>query len=51
MFAWGCDDPAKRQLSVAELTARPLPEGLRCYTPAVHVAAFVQPPWLSALPG
>ncbi len=51
VFAWGCDDPAKRQLSVAELTARPLPEGLRCYTPAVHVAAFVQPPWLAALTG
>jgi spermidine synthase len=49
VFAWGCDDPAKRRLSVAELAARPLPEGLRCYTPAVHVAAFVQPPWLSAL--
>ena len=51
VFAWGCDDPAKRQLSVAELAARPLPEGLRCYTPAVHVASFVQPPWLAALTG
>ncbi len=50
-FAWGCDDPAKRELSIAELMARSLPEGLRCYTPAVHVAAFVQPPWLSAMSG
>jgi spermidine synthase len=51
VFAWGSDDPAKRSLSPAELTARPLPEGLRCYTPAVHAAAFVHPPWLTALPG
>jgi spermidine synthase len=51
VFAWGCDDPARRRLPVAELAARPLPEGLRCYTPAVHVAAFVQPPWLAALFG
>jgi spermidine synthase len=51
VFAWGSDDPAKRSLSPAELAARPLPEGLRCYTPAVHAAAFVHPPWLTALPG
>jgi spermidine synthase len=51
VFAWGCDDPVRRQLSLAALAARPLPEGLRCYTPAMHVAAFVQPPWLSALSG
>jgi spermidine synthase len=51
VFAWGSEDPAKRSLSPAELTARPLPEGLRCYTPAVHAAAFVHPPWLTALPG
>ncbi len=47
VFAWGCDDPAKRRLSAAELAARPCPKGLRCYTPAVHAAAFVHPPWLS----
>jgi spermidine synthase len=51
VFAWGCDDPAKRKLSLTELAARPLPEGLRCYTPAVHGAAFVHPPWLTALSG
>jgi len=48
VFAWGSDDPAKRRLCPAELAARPLPDGLRCYTPAVHVAAFVHPPWLTA---
>jgi spermidine synthase len=48
VFAWGSDDPGKRRLSPAELAARPVPEGLRCYTPAVHAAAFVHPPWLSA---
>ena len=47
-FAWGSDDPVKRRLSPAQLAARPVPEGLRCYTPAVHAAAFVHPPWLSA---
>jgi spermidine synthase len=51
VFAWGSDDPAKRRLSPAQLGARPLPEGLRCYTPAVHAAAFVHPPWLTAAPG
>jgi spermidine synthase len=50
VFAWGCDDPAKRWLGRAELATRPLPVGLRCYTPAVHVAAFVHPPWLTAAP-
>jgi spermidine synthase len=50
VFAWGCDDPARRRLSVPELSARPVPEGLRCYTPEVHVAAFVHPPWLTAPP-
>ena len=48
-FGWGCDDPARRQLSAAALDARPRPEGLRCYTPAVHAAAFVHPPWLDAI--
>ena len=47
VFAWGSDDPAKRRLSAAELAARTCPAGLRCYTPAVHAAAFVHPPWLA----
>jgi spermidine synthase len=48
VFAWGCDDPARRALSAAELATRPVPQDLRCYTPAVHVAAFVHPPWMTA---
>jgi spermidine synthase len=49
-FAWACDDPGKRALGAGDLGARPLPAGLRCYTPAVHAAAFVHPPWLAAPP-
>jgi spermidine synthase len=48
VFAWACDDPARRTLSVAELATRPVPEDLRCYTPAVHAASFVHPPWMMA---
>ena len=47
VFAWACDDPAKRRLSAGELATRPAPEHLRCYTPEVHAAAFVHPPWMS----
>ncbi len=48
VVAWACDDPARRRLGVAELAARPYPAGLRCYSPAIHAAAFVHPPWLTA---
>lgn len=48
IFCWGCDDPAKRRLSAADLATRPCPEGLRCYSAAVHAAAFEHPPWLMA---
>jgi spermidine synthase len=48
VFAWGCDDGGKRALTVEQIRARPMPIGLRCYTPAVHAAAFVHPPWLIA---
>jgi spermidine synthase len=48
VFGWGCDDPTKRRLSADELRSRPYPEGLRCYSAAVHAAAFVHPPWLMA---
>jgi len=50
VFAWGCDDAGTRALTAEELSARPVPQGLRCYTPAVHAAAFVHPPWLTAPP-
>ena len=46
-IAWACDEPATRQLGVAELARRSCPAGLRCYSPAVHAAAFVHPPWLA----
>jgi spermidine synthase len=48
VFAWGCDDPDRRTLSAAQLGTQTVPAGLRCYTPAVHAAAFVHPPWLTA---
>ena len=48
-FGWGADDPASRELSAAELAARPIPAGLRWYSPATHVASFARPPWLEAL--
>jgi spermidine synthase len=48
VFAWACDDAAKRTLSAGELATRPVPEHLRCYTPGVHAASFVHPPWMPA---
>jgi spermidine synthase len=50
VFAWGCDDPGRRALTAKQLGARRVPGGLRCYTPAVHAASFVHPPWLAASP-
>ena len=46
-FGFASDAPARRRLDAQQLAARPLPDGLRHYTPAVHAAAFVQPPWLA----
>jgi spermidine synthase len=45
-FAWASDDPAARSQSAAQLAKRAVPPGLRCYSPAVHQAAFVLPAWL-----
>ena len=48
-FAWGCDDSAKRTLDRLSSSRRGrCPSGLRCYTPTVHAAAFVHPPWMTA---
>jgi spermidine synthase len=47
-FALASDDPATRRRSSDQLQARAMPERLRQYTPAIHVAAFVHPPWLAA---
>jgi spermidine synthase len=46
-IAWGCDEPGTRQLGVTEIARRSCPADLRCYSPAVHAAAFVHPPWLT----
>jgi spermidine synthase len=48
VFAWASDDHAKRTLSAVALARRPVPEHLRCYTPEVHTASFVHPPWMTA---
>jgi spermidine synthase len=48
VFAWASDDAGRRMLSAGEIATRPVPEHLRCYTPAVHAAAFVHPPWMAA---
>jgi spermidine synthase len=46
-FGFASDDPAPRRLGVEQLAARGIPAGLRHYTPEVHAAAFVHPPWLT----
>jgi spermidine synthase len=46
-FALASDDPGRRHVSGDQLRARAVPARLRQYTPAVHVAAFVHPPWLA----
>ncbi len=48
-FGFASDDPAKRVLGVERLAERPIPAGLRCYSPAMHAAAFVHPPWLEEI--
>jgi spermidine synthase len=45
-FGFACDDPALCRPPGARL-ARATPQGLRQYTPDVHRAAFVHPPWLA----
>jgi spermidine synthase len=50
LFGWASHDPAKRRLTAAELAARPVPDGLRCYTPELHAASFALPVWLVARP-
>ena len=48
-FGLASDDRAILELGPDDLAARPLPAGLRQYSPATHLAAFVHPPWLQAL--
>ena len=48
-LGWASDDITRRKVRVDTLHARPIPEGLRYYTPEVHVASFAHPPWMAAL--
>jgi spermidine synthase len=45
-LGWGSDDATRRRVRSDTLRARPIPEGLRYYTPEVHVAAFAHPAWV-----
>lgn len=47
-FAWGCDDPAKRQQPLTTLQARFAASGIttKFYTPDIHQAAFALPQYL-----
>lgn len=48
-LGWASDDATRRRVRVDTLHGRPIPEGLRYYTPEVHVGAFAHPPWMTAL--
>lgn len=48
-LGWASDDPTRRRVRLDTLKSRPVPAGLRYYTPEMHVAAFVSPPWIPAL--
>jgi spermidine synthase len=45
-LGWASDDTTRRRVRVDVLRSRPLPDGLRYYTPEVHVAAFAHPAWV-----
>ncbi|MCB1833471.1 MAG: polyamine aminopropyltransferase [Geminicoccaceae bacterium] len=45
-LGWASDDPTRRRIRVDTLASRPIPSGLRHYTPDTHVAAFAHPPWM-----
>lgn len=46
-LGFATDAPATRAAGVADLRARGVPDGLRYYTPEMHVAAFAHPAWLA----
>lgn len=46
-LGWASDDVTRRRVRIDMLRSRPIPEGLRYYTPEVHVAAFAHPIWVS----
>lgn len=45
-LGFATDDPAKRQVTAEAIRARGVPEGLRYYTPEIHVASFAHPAWM-----
>jgi spermidine synthase len=45
-LGWASDDATRRRVRIDTLRSRPLPEGLRYYTPEVHAAAFAHPVWV-----
>jgi spermidine synthase len=45
-LGFATDEPAVRQRSADELRAAGVPDGLRYYTPEVHVGAFAHPAWM-----
>jgi spermidine synthase len=45
-LGFASDAPERRVLDAAALRARPVPAGLRYYTPEVHVGAFAHPAWM-----
>ncbi|MEQ8355461.1 MAG: polyamine aminopropyltransferase [Kiloniellaceae bacterium] len=50
-FGWGCDDAARRQVSLATLEQRYRASGIetRYYNPAVHLGAFALPNYIADL--
>jgi spermidine synthase len=48
-LGWGSDDATRRRVRSDTLRARPIPTGLRYYTPEVHVAAFAHPAWVEQI--
>lgn len=45
-LGWASDDATRRRVRIDTLRSRPIPEGLRYYTPEVHAAAFAHPVWV-----
>ncbi len=45
-LGWASDDATRRRVRIDTLHSRPIPEGLRYYTPEVHAAAFAHPVWI-----
>jgi spermidine synthase len=45
-LGWASDDATRRRVRIDTLRSRPIPEGLRYYTPEVHAGAFAHPVWV-----